>query len=193
MSNKMNFTALDDIAAQMDKYGVNGDVELMNGLDESILNAIGTKSYGGASYGGSSAFTNESLLDGMTENTSLLNVDGDNSTTTKTDAKLTDLAKKEYEKSGSKKPFRDWLNSERGRNAINTAAQIANLFVSGQAYQQQQQQQDTKTTTSQQEDTKNKPAETTILGMSPITFGIVALGLVAVGSVVVIKLIKSKK
>jgi len=102
---------------------------------------------------------------------------------------------KAYKESGSKKPLRDWINSDSGKSIISTAAQLASLFLKGQAQASAPttNNQDNKDNQDNQDNNNNNtPSETTILGMSPVTFGIVAFGLVIVSSIVAVKLFKSK-
>jgi hypothetical protein len=267
-----NFTALDDINSQMNNYGFNSNVDLsnMDGLDESILNSIGKSepksNYVGNRGGkiqankwnivgdGTSNMINENLLDGLTENTGLLNADGDycnlinenlldgltentsllsgadgedeevsnafgdwfkrnfrrtpsvdelykDASTLKVADPKVDIVEakvmeKAYKESGSKKPLRDWINSDSGKSILSAAAQLATIFLN-------QNKTNTggntntggggtggNTDTGSTDDEKEK--ETTILGMTPVTFGIVAVGLIVLTSIVAVKVIKSK-
>jgi hypothetical protein len=219
-----NFTALDDINSQMNNYGFNSNVDLsnMDGLDESILNSIGSN-FCGDNY---SNMINENLLDGLTENTSLLSADGedeevsnafgdwfkrnfrrtpsveelykDASTLKVADPKVdiveAKVMEKAYKESGSKKPLRDWINSDSGKSILSSAAQLATIFLN-----------QNKTNTGGNTNTggggtggntgvskDDEIKETTILGMSPLTFGIVSVGLIVLTSIVAVKVIKSK-
>lgn len=95
-----------------------------------------------------------------------------------------------YKESGSKTPFRDWLSTEGGRGVVNEFTKLMNAIVNNN-------QSSTNNglpigdTSVKKEDDEPK-SETKILGMSPVTFGIVALGVIAVGSVVTIMLLKNK-
>jgi hypothetical protein len=106
-------------------------------------------------------------------------------TTTTTSSEVTDAAKKEYEKSGSKLSFKDWINSQAGRDSINLATQIANLFAQGKQYKENESSSGTTFTTKDEEKPPLK-----ILGMSPVTFGIVTASVIVVASIVTYKLIK---
>jgi hypothetical protein len=244
-----NFTALDDINSQMNNYGFNSNVDLsnMDGLDDSILNSIGSN-FCGDNYsnminenlldgltentsllsadGDYSNMINENLLDGLTENTSLLSADGedeevsnafgdwfrrnfrrtpsveelykDASTLKVADPKVdiveAKVMEKAYKESGSKKPLRDWINSDSGKSILSSAAQLATIFLN-----------QNKTNTGGNTNTggggtggntgvskDDEIKETTILGMSPLTFGIVSVGLIVLTSIVAVKVIKSK-
>jgi hypothetical protein len=103
---------------------------------------------------------------------------------------------KAYKESGSGTTFREWISSEKGRNLIDSVTKFASVFIN----------------TTNPKDLGNvreggsvgsgsgsgsgsgdgKPSETKILGMSPITFGIVAFAVIAVGSIVAIKVLKNK-
>ena len=96
---------------------------------------------------------------------------------------------KAYEESGSPRTYREWLDTDNGKAVVSAVAQFANILVN-------------------KPDTNlggggfgdgdfgagDKPlkSETKILGMSPITFGLVALGVIAIGSIVAYRVIKSK-
>jgi hypothetical protein len=269
-----NFTALDDINSQMNSYGFNSNVDLsnMDGLDDSILNSIGSN-FCGDNYsnminenllngltentsllnadgkysnlinqnllsgltentsllsadGDYSNMINENLLNGLTENTSLLSADGedeevsnafgdwfkrnfrrtpsveelykDASTLKVADPKVdiveAKVMEKAYKESGSKKPLRDWINSDSGKSILSSAAQLATIFLN-----------QNKTNTGGNTNTggggtggntgvskDDEIKETTILGMSPLTFGIVSVGLIVLTSIVAVKVIKSK-
>ena len=104
---------------------------------------------------------------------------------------------KAYKSSGSKRPFRDWLYSEEGKGIVNELTKFVNVLVnpsgstSGGATGV-----GTKPSETPKDDGKPKnedeKKETKILGMSPITFGIVSLLTIAVTSFVAYKIIKSK-
>lgn len=106
-------------------------------------------------------------------------------TPTATESVTLDLAKKEYEQSGSKLTFKEWVNSQAGRDSINLAAQIANLFAQGKKYKESDRSEAPTTFT---QDEEKKPMK--ILGMSPVTFGVVTAGVIVVASIVAYKLIK---
>jgi hypothetical protein len=191
---------------------------LLDGLTEntSLLNADGDYCN----------LINENLLDGLTENTSLLNADGedeevsnafgdwfkrnfrrtpsveelykDASTLKVADPKVdiveAKVMEKAYKESGSKKPLRDWINSDSGKSILSSAAQLATIFLN-----------QNKTNTGGNTNTggggtggntdtgsTDDEKETTILGMTPVTFGIVAVGLIVLTSIVAVKVIKSK-
>lgn len=195
------------------------DESLLDGLtNSSLLNADGDD-------GEFSNLINTDLLSGLTENTSLLNVDGycdaDGDTeysnafgdwvkglfgkkdkdsalnkiadtnVALVDAKTMDKA---YKESGSGATFKEWISSDKGRNLIDSVTKFASVFIN---------------TTNPKDlgkvgdgggsggsgggsGSEGKPSETKILGMSPITFGIVAFAVIAVGSIVAIKVLKNK-
>jgi hypothetical protein len=101
---------------------------------------------------------------------------------------------KAYKSSGSKRPFRDWLYSEEGKGIVNELTKFVNVLVNPNASTSggatgTKPSETPKDGTPKNEDEKK---ETKILGMSPITFGIVSLLTIAVTSFVAYKIIKSK-
>ena len=184
------------------------DESLLDGLtNSSLLNADGED-------GEFSNLINTDLLSGLTENTSLLNADGYSDADGDTeysntigdwfkgvfgkkdkdsalnkiadpnvaivDAKTMDKA---YKESGSGVTFKEWISSDKGRNLIDSVTKFASVFIN----------------TANPKDLGNVgsgsgggKSETKILGMSPITFGIVAFAVIAVGSIVAIKVLKNK-
>jgi len=107
---------------------------------------------------------------------------------------------KAYKSSGSKRPFRDWLYSEDGKGIVNELTKFVNVLVNPQTVtggstgstsggSTGSTSGGSNTGTQGDEDEKE---ETKILGMSPITFGIVSLLTIAVTSFVAYKIIKSK-
>jgi len=101
---------------------------------------------------------------------------------------------KAYKSSGSKRPFRDWLYSEDGKGIVNELTKFVNVLVNPSASTSggatgTKPSETPKDGTPKNEDEKK---ETKILGMSPITFGIVSLLTIAVTSFVAYKIIKSK-
>jgi hypothetical protein len=105
------------------------------------------------------------------------------------------IAQKAYKSSGSKRPFRDWLRSEDGKGIVNELTKFVNVLVNpqtvtgGSTGSTSGGSTNGSNTVPKEEDKK----ETKILGMSPITFGIVSLLTIAVTSFVAYKIIKSKK
>jgi hypothetical protein len=99
-----------------------------------------------------------------------------------------------YQESGSKTPFRDWVSSESGKGVVSAITQIAAAIINKNAPATSDSSKDDDFTTpkSSQDEDKDKE-ETKILGMSPILFGVVALGLVVIGSVVAVKMINKRK
>ena len=232
----------DDVNCQMNSYGFDSNVDLsnMDGLDDSILNSIG-KSEPKSNYvgnrggkiqatkwnivgdGSTSNMINENLLDGLTENTSLLSADGedeevsnafgdwfkrnfrrtpsadelykDASTLKVADPKVdiveAKVIEKAYKESGSKKPLRDWINSDSGKSILTSAAQLATIFLN-QNNKPTGGNTNTGGTGGTGESIDDEKKETTILGMTPVTFGIVAVGLLVLTSIVAVKVIKSK-
>lgn len=104
-----------------------------------------------------------------------------------------DTMNQAYKESGSKTTFNDWMNSEGGKGILNQITLLANALVnSGNSGNQQQNGLPIgNVPTNKPEDDKPK-TETKILGMSPVTFGLVAFGVIAVGSIVTIMMIKNK-
>lgn len=99
---------------------------------------------------------------------------------------------KAYKQSGSKKTFRDWISSEGGRGVLNELTNLVNVLVNrNQTGVQFGEAPSDKELESLKDKDKDKE-ETKILGMSPVTFGIVAIGLIAVGSFVAYKMISGK-
>lgn len=100
-----------------------------------------------------------------------------------------DTMKKAYQQSGTKRTFKDWLNSENTRNVIDGLIQLANIFVNkpqqGVSFGEVPEQK-------QDEEKPKEIKETKILGMSPVTFGIVAFSVIAIGAFVGYKIIKGK-
>lgn len=104
---------------------------------------------------------------------------------------------KAYKSSGSKRPFRDWLYSEDGKGIVNELTKFINVLVNPQTVTGGGSTGSTSGGStgggSNTETPKgDEEKETKILGMSPITFGIVSLLTIAVTSFVAYKIIKSK-
>lgn len=103
---------------------------------------------------------------------------------------------KAYKSSGSKRPFRDWLYSEDGKGIVNELTKFINVLVNPQTVTNGGSTGSTNDGStsggSNTETPKEDEKETKILGMSPITFGIVSLLTIAVTSFVAYKIIKSK-
>lgn len=105
---------------------------------------------------------------------------------------------KAYKSSGSKRPFRDWLYSEDGKGIVNELTKFINVLVNPQTVTGGGSTGSTSGGStgggSNTETPKgDEEKETKILGMSPITFGIVSLLTIAVTSFVAYKIIKLKK
>lgn len=115
---------------------------LLDGMTEntSLLNADGYNAYSN-DY---SNLVNQSLLDGLTENTSFLEAEGGfwsrlfgggkkEETVVEGDNQVVDGATvdKAYAETGAKegKSFKDWLKGDKAKNALNTALQVANMFL----------------------------------------------------------------
>jgi hypothetical protein len=232
-SNMINENLLDGLTENTSLLSADGEDEEYNMINENLLDGL-TENTSLLSADGEdeeSNMINENLLDGLTENTSLLSADGEDedeevsnafgdwfkrnfkktpsSDKLYKDASTLKLAdpnvdivdaadmNKAYKESGSKKPLRDWINSDSGKSIISTAAQLASLFLKGQAQASapttnNQDNKDNQDNQYNNNNNNNTPSETTILGMSPVTFGIVAFGLVIVSSIVAVKLFKSK-
>ena len=105
---------------------------------------------------------------------------------------------KAYKSSGSKRPFRDWLYSQDGRGIVNELTKFVNVLVNPQSVTAPTNTtggtSGTSTGGGKDEGKADEEIkkETKILGMSPITFGVVALGAILVTSFVAYKVIKSK-
>lgn len=97
-----------------------------------------------------------------------------------------------YKESGSKTPFRDWLSSDGGKGVLNEFTKLMNALVNPPLTKDGLPIGNTPPDKSQEDKDKDK-TETKILGMSPVTFGIVAVGIIAVGSIVTYMLIKRGK
>lgn len=233
------FTGLDDINVAMSKYGADGlDLSNASGLDDSILekhsNLINESLLDGLTENTSllnadgeySNLINESLLDGLTENTSLLNADGENYSNGIGDWFKKTFGKKEEKKaleiisnpetdivdaktmvqahkeSGSDKPLRDWLRSGGGKDFLKSVLDVATVFLAKAEEKKETEKSDktdTKSTTetdtktdTKTDDKKDGGKEVKILGMTPITFGIVAVGVLALTSVIVIVAMRKK-
>jgi hypothetical protein len=108
---------------------------------------------------------------------------------------------KAYKSSGSKRPFRDWLYSQDGKGIVNELTKFVNVLVNPESVTAPNTTGGTGGTTGgttgegkdEGKADEEIKKETKILGMSPITFGIVALGTILVTSFVAYKIIKSKK
>jgi hypothetical protein len=97
---------------------------------------------------------------------------------------------KAYKASGAKVAFKNWINSEGGRGIVNEITKFITALnkntSNGVPFGQ--------TPNTQQPQGQIQPkAETKILGMTPVTFGIVAVGVIALGSVIAYKLINKNK
>jgi hypothetical protein len=101
-----------------------------------------------------------------------------------------------YEESGSSKKYEEWINSESGKAIAQAVAQFANILVNKPTSDIPSGETQTNETPTGGGDNKNddKPkSETKIFGMTPVTFGLVAVGVIIIGSIVTYKIIKSKK
>lgn len=95
-----------------------------------------------------------------------------------------------YKQSGSKQSLVDWLQSGDAKNLLDSLNKVVSTVKDATGG---------KGITLDSTDTKNldtkdtnKKTETTIFGMSPITFGIFSLGFIAVASIVTISLMKRR-
>jgi hypothetical protein len=225
-----NFTGLDDINAAMNKYGADGlDLSNASGLDDSILekhsNLINESLLDGLTENTSllnadgeySNLINESLLDGLTENTSLLNADGEDYSNgigdwfkktfnkkNKSDKKAsevianpqTDIVEAKviveaHKESGSKKPLREWLSSGGVKEFTKAALDVATVLLAKKDDKKEDADKEKSDSTDKGVDEKGEK-EVKILGMSPITFGIVTVGVLALTSVIVIVAMRKK-
>ena len=225
-----NFTGLDDINAAMNKYGADGlDLSNASGLDDSILekhsNLINENLLSGLTENTSllnadgeySNLINESLLSGLTENTSLLNADGEDYSNgigdwfkktfnkkNKDDKKAsevianpqTDIVEAKviveaHKESGSKKPLREWLSSGGVKEFTKAALDIATVLLAKKDDKKEDTDKEKSESSDKGVDEKGEK-EVKILGMSPITFGIVTVGVLALTSVIVIVAMRKK-
>jgi hypothetical protein len=225
-----NFTGLDDINAAMNKYGADGlDLSNASGLDDSILekhsNLINESLLDGLTENTSllnadgeySNLINESLLDGLTENTSLLNADGEDYSNgigdwfkktfnkkNKDDKKAseiianpeTDIVEAKviveaHKESGSKKPLREWLSSGGVKEFTKAVLDVATVLLAKKDDKKEDADKEKSDSTDKGVDEKGEK-EVKILGMSPITFGIVTVGVLALTSVIVIVAMRKK-
>jgi hypothetical protein len=225
-----NFTGLDDINAAMNKYGADGlDLSNASGLDDSILekhsNLINENLLSGLTENTSllnadgeySNLINENLLSGLTENTSLLNADGEDYSNgigdwfkktfnkkNKDDKKAsevianpqTDIVEAKviveaHKESGSKKPLREWLSSGGVKEFTKAALDIATVLLAKKDDKKEDTDKEKSESSDKGVDEKGEK-EVKILGMSPITFGIVTVGVLALTSVIVIVAMRKK-
>jgi len=95
-----------------------------------------------------------------------------------------------YEKSGKKKPFKEWLSQDSTGKFLGTIATLGNAFMQGKNYDK------TKTTDTTPKDDSNKKLdeEKKILGMTPVNFGIAvsAFAVLVIGTTFLIYKSKSK-
>jgi hypothetical protein len=225
-----NFTGLDDINVAMNKYGADGlDLSNASGLDDSILekhsNLINENLLSGLTENTSllnadgeySNLINENLLSGLTENTSLLNADGEDYSNgigdwfkktfnkkNKDDKKAsevianpqTDIVEAKviveaHKESGSKKPLREWLSSGGVKEFTKAALDIATVLLAKKDDKKEDTDKEKSESSDKGVDEKGEK-EVKILGMSPITFGIVTVGVLALTSVIVIVAMRKK-
>jgi len=95
-----------------------------------------------------------------------------------------------YQQSGSKTPFKDWLGTEGGRGVVNEFTKLVSALVNPVQYGENGL--PIGNTTEKDNEKEKITAETKILGMSPVTFGIVAFGVIAIGSIIAIKMMQNK-
>ena len=139
------------------------DLSNASGLDESICNALGIEP--------ESNLTNESLLsaDGYYNltNESLLGVNAN--------------------QDGAGAKAIDWLKSDKAKNLLDTVNQIKGNLGKGSG--------DKVTFGKTPDNTEVKPPKqpVTILGMHPVTFGVVAFGVLAVAGIVAVVVLRHKK
>lgn len=158
-----------------------------NLTNESLLDADGDTEY---SNGVGNWF--KGLFSGNKKDKKALNKVADPNVSV-VDAKTMQQA---YQESGSGKSFKDWVNSEGGKGVMNSITMLTSMLINKPATYGSGYGTDVGGGTGGDAGTGSgdgEKSETTILGMSPVTFGIVAVGLIAIGSIVVIKIIKSKQ
>jgi hypothetical protein len=200
-SNMINENLLDGLTENTSLLNADGDYSnminenLLDGLTEntSLLSADGEDEEVSNAFGDwfKRNFRRTPSVDELYKDASTLKV-----ADPKVDIVEAKVMEKAYKESGSKKPLRDWINSDSGKSILSSAAQLATIFLN-------QNKTNTggntntggggtggNTDTGSTDDEKEK--ETTILGMTPVTFGIVAVGLIVLTSIVAVKVIKSK-
>ena len=100
-----------------------------------------------------------------------------------------DSSKALYEKSDKKKPFKDWLNQDSTKNLLAGIANIGSAFIQGKNITNQTT--DNSVSTSSDGGAK-KNEEKKILGMTPVTFGVVVsiFSLAVIGSIIIYMKVK---
>ena len=198
-SNMINENLLDGLTENTSLLNADGDYSnlinenLLDGLTEntSLLSADGEDEEVSNAFGDwfKRNFRRTPSVDELYKDASTLKL-----ADPKVDIVEAEVMEKAYKESGSKKPLRDWINSDSGKSILTAAAQLATIFLN---------QNNTKPNTGGNTNTggtggntsvstDDEKKETTILGMTPVTFGIVAVGLLVLTSIVAVKVIKSK-
>lgn len=107
----------------------------------------------------------------------------------KTDSAKGAIAYATHKKSGSTKSFGEWLQSDSGKQVLTTATLLAVMALGGNNASNNQTQPPYSPPSPLPEDSKT---ETTILGMSPVTFGLVSIVLLT-GAIFGVKAILKNK
>jgi len=178
-------------------------------FDDGSAGAVNGWENTSSADGDYSAITNESLLDmdgySNVTNESLLNADGDTPSAYKPPTKIADpntavVDEKTmlgmFKKSGTKKSFKEWVKSDSVKSALNTLVQLGGGLLNKKAGGSDIGLGTGGSATNPNDEFGAKggaPHEAvTILGMTPITFGIVSLAVIGLGAIVTIKLLKHK-
>jgi hypothetical protein len=196
---------------------LNADGEYSNLINESLLSGLTENTSLLNADGEYSNLINENLLSGLTENTSLLNADGEDYSNgigdwfkktfnkkNKDDKKAsevianpqTDIVEAKviveaHKESGSKKPLREWLSSGGVKEFTKAALDIATVLLAKKDDKKEDTDKEKSESSDKGVDEKGEK-EVKILGMSPITFGIVTVGVLALTSVIVIVAMRKK-
>lgn len=96
-----------------------------------------------------------------------------------------------YEKSGKKKPFKEWLSQDSTGKFLGTIATLGNAFMQGKNYDKTN---DNATVDKGDSSDKKIDEEKKILGMTPVNFGIAvtAFAVLVIGTTLLIYKSKSK-
>jgi len=213
----LGFTNESLLGADGDDYSNLTNESLLGFTNESLL-GFTNESLLGADGDDYSNLTNESLL-GFT-NESLLGANGEDYSNgigdwfkklkakrqekkalKKLSEPTTDVVSAQtmveaHKESGSTKPFKEWMQSDGGRNFLNSLTGIASILINQPKSSTTTSGGSTSTGTSTGKvdstpsSSQSDERETKILGMNPITFGLVSVGAIAVVSVIAVKLMK---
>jgi len=98
-----------------------------------------------------------------------------------------------YKESGSKKSFSEWMQSEEGQKVSSSVATIATILLGGSTTPQTSTQEGIDDRGDAGDDDSSETTEKKILGMHPVTFGIVTVLVLGAGIVTVVLLTRKKK